>query len=232
MLNRYCLLDLETIPAPDAPAWLPKIDAPSNYKDEAKIAAYIAEEGSKQLAQAGLDADLCTIVAAGWQKDNGSPCVVYVSDTDAERNVLNLIWSFVSASRPMVGYGLTWFDAGVLVRRSQLLGVTVPAAMYEQGKYRHPMIVELADRLTLNGMIDQKKGRGLDYHCKRLGIQIEDEYTGKDIAGLHAAGNVEAIKAHCLADITRLRLLAERLQVIPSSTSTQAESEPVAQGAF
>lgn len=236
MLNRYCLLDLETIASPEASQWLPDINPPSNWKDEAKIAAYVAEEGMKLLERAPLNPELCRIIAAGWQTEGDAPCVMYVPDVDAERKLLNHIWLMVSKTRPMVGYGLTWFDAGVLVRRSQLLDVLVPAVMYEQGKYRHPLIVELADRLTLNGMIEQKreekKGHGLDYHCQRLGIQVEDAHTGKDVAELYAAGNVEGIKNHCLADIQRIRLLAERLRVISVQTTGMAlVVEPVSTGA-
>jgi hypothetical protein len=196
----------------------------------ALIAADMEQRRAELLEWAAIDADLCQIVAMGYQTDDGPACCSYIPDVAAERMALNLIWSLISTTRPLVGYGLTWMDAGVLVRRSQLLDVIVPAFMYEQGKFRHPQMIELADRVTLNGMIEQRKGRGLDYHCRRLGLQIEDAYTGKDIAALYAAGNVEAIKSHCLSDIRRLRFLAERLRVIPPAP--QFVLPEVSTGAF
>lgn len=226
MLTRWLLLDLETVGGPDAEEWLPPVEQDKRFTDPAKIAADIAEKRAKQLASAALDADLCKIVCAGWHRDDDISRVFFVPNEDAEREVLNMIWAQIGPTRPMLGYGLSWFDAGVLVRRSQLLDVRVPPLMYQQGKYRHPAIVELADYLTLNGMIEQKKGRGLDYHCKRLGIQVEDAHTGKDVAELYAAGNVEGIKSHCQADITRVRLLAERLRVIPVRPEKSIQVEP------
>ena len=109
----------------------------------------------------------------------------------------------------MLGYGLTWFDAGVLVRRSQLLSVRVPSEFYRQAKYRHDWIVDLADYQRLNGLIElsteQRKGRGLEWYCKRFGIDVEDAHDGADVAQLWKAGNLDAIKAHCAADLLRPR---------------------------
>ena len=214
MLTRWTLLDLECVALPNAKDYIPTIQAPANYTKPESIDAYVTAETAKALDKAGLDPDTCRIVCAGLIEHDGAEHVLIATDDDQERAILERVWRSVNRTTPMVGYGLTWYDAGVLVRRSQLLGVKVPAEFYKQGKYRHDWIVELADYLTLNGMIEQKKGRGLDYHCKRFGIQVEDAYSGKDIAALWREGNVEGIKAHCAADIERIRLLAERLDVI------------------
>jgi len=247
MLNRFTLLDLEAVAAPDALEWYPTVEAdprllaeletpieadkrltdPKKIADDlakknaarAELPTRIADDLAKRTAalleSAVFDADACRIVCVGLREHDGSEYVTCVLSERQERAALEDVWQRVNQTTPMLGYGLTWYDAGVLVRRSQLLGVPVPAAFYRQGKYRHDMIIELADYLTLNGMIEQRKGRGLDYHCKRLGITVDDAHTGKDIAALWAAGDLDGITAHCQADITRIRLLAERLGVIP-----------------
>lgn len=226
MLPRYCLLDLETAPADDCRQWLGTIEAPKNYVKEDTIAAYIRDETERRVQGAAFDPDLCKIVCFGvdlWSATSTS--TVIARDRQDECDGLEWIWSSTSQTCPLVGYGLTWFDAGVLVRRSQLLGVKVPSAFYKQGKYRHEMIVELADYLTLNGMIEQKKGRGLEYHCQRFGITVDDEFTGKDIPALWAEGAHDAVRSHCLADLQRIRLLAERLGVIPRNEHERDELE-------
>ncbi len=215
MLTRYCLLDLETIALPDARTWLGEVTAPANYSKPDSIAAYIRDETERLITRAPLDPDLCSICVVGCQPWNAEGWVRKVLNPQDERDVLTRVWGIVNATCPMVGYGLTWFDAGVLVRRSQFLGVRVPEGFYEQGKYRHPWITELADRVTLNGLIEQKKGRGLDYHCRRLGIEVPDDFTGADVAALWAEGAHDAVAAHCMADLTRIQRLAERLYVIP-----------------
>jgi hypothetical protein len=215
MVNRFCLLDLECVAAPDAEQWLSPAEPDKRLTDPTKIAADIAKKRAEQIARAALDADLCMIVCFAWQTESDrEPQTILAEDTTAETRALNHIWGIVSLTRPMAGYGLIWYDLGVLVRRSQLLGVLVPSWVYKQGKYRHEGVIELSDYLTLNGVIDQQRGRGLDYHCRRLGIQVEDAITGKDIGALWAEGRIEQIRQHCRSDLVRIRGLAERLGVI------------------
>ncbi len=215
MLNRFCLLDLETIPALDCEQWLSPFEADRRLTDQAKIAADIAKKRQEQLESAALDPDLNQIIAFGWQTESMDfPNISVCTAPEDEPGLLEVIWQLVNPSRPMVGYGASFFDLGVLVRRSQLLGVSVPSWVYKQGKYRHDNVIELADYLTLNGMIEQKKGRTLDYHCKRLGIGVPDTMTGKDVPQAVAEGRFTDVTAHLTADLTRIRLLAERLGVI------------------
>lgn len=214
MLNRYLLLDLETTCAHDAEQWMTPPEADKRLTDPAKIADDLAKKKAAQLETAPLDPDLCQIVAFATHLHSGEPSVRVTTTVDDERDALDIVWGYALEGVPFVGYGLTWFDLGVLVRRSQLLGVPVPRRIYEQGKYRHPAVIELADYLTLNGMIEQKKGRGLDYHCRRLGLHVEDAHSGKDVAALWQAGDLAAIEAHALADLQRIRQLAAALGVI------------------
>ena len=214
MLTRYCILDLETIAAPDCERWLSPFEADKRLTDPVKIANDIANKRQAQLDAAAIDADLCQIVMVGMELWNSGPTVLTILTDDDERKALERVWQTLSATCPMLGYGVSFYDAGVLVRRSQLLGVRVPEKFYHFGKYHHDWIVDLADRFTLNGRIEQKKGRGLDYHCQRLGIEVEDSVSGADVAGLWATNEVELIRKHCLADLMRIRLLAERLGVI------------------
>jgi hypothetical protein len=64
---RYIVLDLASSALPDADNYLEgTVKAPSNYKDQAKIAAYIAEAQAERLASAALDLDLARITALGF----------------------------------------------------------------------------------------------------------------------------------------------------------------------
>src|SRR3990167_9822779 len=63
----WLVFDIETCPMPGCAEYLTDdIEAPANYKDPVKIAAYVAERRAKQIADAGLDLDLCEVVAIGW----------------------------------------------------------------------------------------------------------------------------------------------------------------------
>ena len=212
MLTHWICLDCETIAAPDAEQWLPPVTANRTLKDPEKIAADLAAKKAEQMDGLALDPDLCQIVVIGLDIPTRPTPLMLTGD---EAQILRDCWGLMHVqSAPIVGYGLTWFDLGVLVRRSQLLRVPVPEWAYKQGKYRHDRLIELSDYLTLNGLIDQKKGRGLEYHCRRFGIEIADTITGADVGRAWADGHQDLVIDHCRADLARVKGVAQALGLI------------------
>ena len=67
----YVVLDLETVAVSEAAEYLDTIEAPSNYKDPAKIDAYLDAKRKDLLAKAALDIDLARIVAIGYAASMG-----------------------------------------------------------------------------------------------------------------------------------------------------------------
>jgi hypothetical protein len=66
-MNTRLFFDIETRANPAALARLPEPEAPANYKDAAKIAAYLAEKKVQQAAQAALDPDTGYISPIAYQ---------------------------------------------------------------------------------------------------------------------------------------------------------------------
>ena len=62
------ILDCECVGIETASDFLEPIEAPSNYKDPAKIESYIAEATAKAVERCGLDPDLCRIVRSAVAK--------------------------------------------------------------------------------------------------------------------------------------------------------------------
>jgi predicted PolB exonuclease-like 3'-5' exonuclease len=207
---RY-VIDIETFPLGNCGDFLDlsDISAPANYKDEAKITAYIAEKKAEIISKAALDLDLCRAVAVGWVSDDENEPTVRVADDDQrEASMLRDFWDELD-NRVTVGYNQVGFDLPILLRRSLYLGVHAPALNLD--KYRTPHI-DLQQRLSLNGT---KPYRSLGWYCKRFGLDVpEDANTGKDIGQLVTAGQWDAVAAHCRADVIKTRLLAERMGVL------------------
>ncbi len=63
MSHNILFFDIETKARPEAVALLPEPQAPANYKEPEKIAAYIADKRAEQLQSAALDPDTCEVVA-------------------------------------------------------------------------------------------------------------------------------------------------------------------------
>ncbi len=98
---------------------------------KAELPGLISDDISRRvqalLESAALDADACEIKCIGLREHDGTEHVIVTPDAKAERDGLCRVWASINYTTPMLGYGVSFFDAGVLVRRSQLLGVPVPS---------------------------------------------------------------------------------------------------------
>lgn len=209
-MKSYLVFDLESTGAADADDYLEPVSAPSNWKDEEKIAAYIEEKRAELIARAALDCDLNRIVAIGFMRANGLVEVFVSEDETAEKQALAAFWNaWTNVDGPKVNFNALLFDLPVLIRRSQLLGVKHPNVSLD--RYRTP-VVDLMQYLTWRGAV---KAKSLSFYCKRFGIQAPaDEFSGKDIPLLVEAGDYESVAAHCRADVIKTAALAVRLGII------------------
>jgi len=199
--------DIETAPMAGASDWIEPGEAPSNYKDAEKIAAYIAAAQVKELEKAALDLDLCRVVAIGWAlNDDAVQSVVNLPEQD----MLTAFWSDVrEPGRTLVGFNCLGFDLPVLVRRSQYLGEPVPYLNIT--KHRHPGILDVMQLLSFDGLV---RARSQSFYCKRFNITggaVADTITGADIGRLVDAGEWDKVSAHVIADVEKTRALYRRV---------------------
>jgi predicted PolB exonuclease-like 3'-5' exonuclease len=212
---RYIILDLESHAIPDAATYLTEpVDAPSNYKDPDKIAAYIKDAKQAQLDKAALDIDLARIVCLGLHVVGGEGASTHLlKDETQEMTALGQFFEWFPKSTTdwptLVGFNLLGFDAPLLLRRALYLGVRAPNIQID--RFKHPNVIDLMDILNYSGRM---KSHSLAFYCSRFGIQVNDENSGKDIAALIAADNWAAVEAHCASDVQATYALAKRMGVI------------------
>lgn len=207
----WIVFDIETVPSPDCAKYLDTeaIKAPSNYKDEAKIAEYIKAAKQKQIDEAGLDLDLCEVAAIGWEGQDNTGAV-YLRSLAEEAVMLRDFWKATRGAL-LIGFNVLHFDLLVLLRRSLYLGVEAPKISVD--RFRHDTVIDLCDLLSFGR---KEHLRSLDFYCKRLGIPHDDTVTGADIARLVAEGNWKAVSSHVYDDVQATRAIAERIGVIRS----------------
>ena len=204
------IVDIETV-AIDAAADLAEpVSAPANWKDEAKIAAYVQEKQADQISKAALYPWTARIVALGIIEQNGDETVVLCRDEAEEREALRHLWASSLEHQqglvtPIVTFNGLSFDLPVLLSRSRLLGVKTPVINLD--KYRTPH-VDLMQVLTFRGAIP---ARSLKWFAERFQIPVDDAISGKEIGALVAAGDWDGVRTHCLSDIRLTRALAQRL---------------------
>lgn len=207
------VIDLETVAIDGAGSLVEPVSAPANYKDEAKIAAYIADAQKAQIEKAALYPWTARIVALGWCEETDDVEHVAVCNSEArEATVLREFWERVVDSRGNVTHLVTFngrsFDLLVLMARSRMLGVTAPVLNVDKYRSPHPDLMQI---LTFNGAIP---ARSLGWYARRFGLNTDDAFSGREIAGLVADSNWDAVTAHCASDVRLTRQLAERLGVM------------------
>lgn len=224
------VFDIETAPLREAAEYLEPVEAPANYKDPVKIDAFKAEKQAENLERAGLDVDLCTIVAIGWYREGEASVQALTRQDCDEDGLIQEFWkvcqgpSYIpydpskaipttrSDGAHLVGFNCLAFDLPVLVRRSQYLGIAAPP--YQIDKYRHAQVTDLMQILSFNGMV---RARSLAFYAKRFGVVVPDDLTGAEVAQAVADGRWDAIRAHVTADVQRTARLAEKLGLLKMS---------------
>jgi hypothetical protein len=206
-------LDIETIARPGAEVLLEEPQAPANYKDAAKIEAYIAEAKAKQREKMALDRRTCEIVTIGWAWGEGP---AHISDSGfchGERDLLSGFWHDIQegnseeAARwewdrrdlylaPLVGFNIYDFDWPVLLRRSCLVGIQ-PTIRWTPRKYQHGSVLDL-----MQEWVGWDGFASLKAVCRECGIP-EPEGDGADVAAMTPEQRI----AHCKSDVEATRNL-------------------------
>jgi uncharacterized protein YprB with RNaseH-like and TPR domain len=216
---RYAI-DIETVGLPDAKEFAEPIAAPSNYKDPAKIAEYIAKAEADQITKAGLDLDLCRVVAIGLQYErDATPTILMAKDEADEPAMLDELWAVLLKDKHpvLVGFNHIGFDLPVLIRRCQYLGVSYPHLVLD--KFRTPHI-DLMHKLTWNGLV---RARSLKFYARRFGIRFDDAVSGADIGSLVAAGEWDKVQAHVASDVALTMALGRKLGVLEPEPTPHPE---------
>lgn len=174
------VIDIETSARPDADQFIKEPEAPSNYKDAAKIEAYINEKRLKLLEEAALSAETARVLCVGILRDTQYNLECH----DDEKDLLHMTWQILEGRKDdevFVTFNGAKFDFPMLVRRSYALGVSVPSWMQDKawrfGPDYHVDLFQLwqagdrtasisLDRLAKLCGLPEKLGSGADFAQK------------------------------------------------------------------
>lgn len=208
--------DIETGPSPDAAEFAPEFEAPANYKDPVKIAAYKAEKLTEWVEQAALSAVTGRVLAIGL-RENGVTTIICEDD---EAAMLTEFWSFVAPlgkiRAPLVGFNSNRFDVPFLVRRSWRNRVQVPAGIVN-GRYLSNAFIDL---MQLWQVGDYQATVKLDVMARWLGVGAKTG-SGAHFAQLLAEDPAAAV-AYLANDIEITEKCAIALGAIDAPVAVEA----------
>jgi len=183
------IVDIETGPRSDAVAFLPTPEAPANYKDAAKIAAYVEERRAKLLEDAALSAETAQILVVGLLRPGTEPIYIYADD---EADTLAETWGKLGERRcneVFVTFNGARFDWPMLVRRSYALGVPVPGWMPRDGRWPKRTHIDLFEWWQAG---DRQTTISLDRLARLVGLPGKTD-TGARFAAMWAADRPKAL---------------------------------------
>jgi hypothetical protein len=230
-MNIY--FDIETIPAQDPAAIeLIKADiekqkllvkAPSNYKDQEKIDAYIKAEQDKLDAdfdatyrKTSFDGGLGQICCIGYAIDDNAPLAICGG---SESDILNLFYQALmdeykpsSQQRPkFIGHNIVNFDLRFMFQRSVMNNVKPPMMIPFAAK---PWDESIFD--TMTAWAGHGNRVSLDKLCKIFNIPLKGSEIGEEIDGsmvwdFYQAGRIQDIAKYCAGDVDRTRQAYKRM---------------------
>lgn len=210
----YYIIDVETSPLPPGQIMdlAPDFEAPSNWKDPAKIEAEIARKREQWLLDAALSPLTGQVVAVGIKACHGLAALKLGLP---EQELLDWFWKaqdqLVAAdfAAKFVGFYSNKFDLPFLLRRSWKHGVAVPEFIVN-GTYLSDMFIDLARRWELGNRDDRIS---LDRLCKFLGVG-EKTGNGADFAELLKSDPAKA-EEYLRTDLNLTEACARRMGMIP-----------------
>lgn len=229
-------VDIETIPGQD-PAVIgqlyqeaaeekAKIKAPSNYKDDAKIAEYIQQRQDEidasiqeKWRKTSFDGAMGQIVAISLAFDDEAPINIYREDWQAgEREILEEAYALIEKKcsptkglPAFVGHNVHGFDLRFMYQRGVLLGVKSPLCIPFRAK---PWDGQIFD--TMLEWAGHGKTISLDKLCRVMGIptkgtEIGDEIDGSKVWDFVLAGRISDVALYCGGDVERVREIYRRM---------------------
>lgn len=150
------VFDIETgsLPAEELELMAPEFKAPSNYKDEAKIAAHIAEQKANWIADAALGAESGRILVIGAMEVGLGDKRIFIGE---EKAVIRQFFEWATfehgAANKLVGFNIFSFDLPFIIRRAWVLGVEIPWWI-RMGRYFSDCFIDLLEVWRLGNRQD------------------------------------------------------------------------------
>jgi len=227
-------LDIETIPSQN-PAVLAKIKqeaeneiaqikAPANYKDEAKIAEYVAAKADqiraeidtvyRKTALDGAQGSICCIVVAFG---NSEPVIISeVDESVILHHFYNVMISYCDPhNAQFVGHNIVNFDLRYIYQRSIIQGIKHYAGI--------PFHAKPWDDHRVFDTMTRWAGVGnrisLSKLCDALGVAGKGSELGEDMDGskvwdLYKAKRYADIATYCAGDVERVRAIYKKMNFL------------------
>lgn len=223
-MNIY--VDIETLPcqtpgfadelhaeiALEAESRKAELRAPSNYKDEAKIAEFLASarqkidddidvEADKKYRATALDGTFGEVFCVAWAIEDGN---INVGDLPTAFEALRTAYDPRDVPC-IIGHNVAW-DIRFMWQQAKIKGISMPRWWPVKAK---PWEDAVYDTMTQwCGVGNRIK---LDKLCRAFGVQGKNGFDGSMVYDAWIDGKHDEIREYCKADVARVRELYKHM---------------------
>lgn len=209
------IFDIETgaLPRAEIAHLAPVFEAPGNYKDLEKIAAYIHGKEAEWYQSAALSALSGRVLAIGILDAHRPEESQFFASGNEAQDLIDF-WSYIATEGgylkvDLVGFNSNSFDLPFLIRRSWALGIRPPREL-TQTRYLPSNCRDILDIWRCGNREDRVS---LDRLAKFLGVGAKTG-NGADFASLWSTDPVSAL-AYLENDLRLTLACAEKLNAVP-----------------
>lgn len=232
------IFDLETWPNDqEIEEWMPPVESfdPNtvrygNIKDADKIAAKIESAREKHDGDAHAEQDafrdkatlrphLCRIFAVGYGEGSVTDDKFHYSfqsalapDDKAETTIIEGCWDMIEGASVTANWNLFGFDLPLLIHRSRILGVRVPAWI-RTPLYRNDRLIDLMDTWNLNRAMSIPSK--LDDAARILGVEGKLQLPDGQLPWQNANEGGEEWMKYLHQDIVTTWEVGKRINALP-----------------
>lgn len=204
-------IDIETLPGSRKPD-PSEIQAPSNYKDPVKIAAYQEENADSEWRKQALESLRGRLCCIGWAVGNEPPkCRGIWEKSETELLAeLDYVAQEIAADTGVVtwgGFNLRQFDLHWIWQRAVKHNLATLKDFIQRDRYPKN-VLDVRDLWT--GGDSNGKGKLKDI-AAFFGLDIIEGMDGMMVFDLFQAEEFEKISTYCRHDVTLTRAIAHRM---------------------
>ena len=207
-MKKTLYIDTETIPGPESGKDSVKVKVPANYKDEAKIAAFIEAGKEEAYLKQSFNGGYGQVCAFSYAVDDETIGGGFSTYRMGEKSLLKGVFASIDYmldghSNPYVcGHFVSGFDLRFLMHRCVVLGVKMPHWLQTTANAK-PWDAKIRDTMQL--WCGNRDTISLDELCKILGIEGKDGFDGSMVYDAWLAGEHEKIGEYCNSDVEKVR---------------------------
>lgn len=236
------VFDIETIPA-QSPRVMQMfkdqaerekqfIKPPGNYKDEIKIAEFVAQKAAdldaeltEKWRKTSFDGGFGHVCCIGYAIDDAEPVTITIPGDDYEFNELRIISMFYDVLRDQynanehmrpvfIGHNIIGFDLRFLYQRSAVLGLQAPSFIPFDAKPWSDNVFDTmtkwagqGNRVSLNKLCEV-------FNMPLKGAEFDEEFDGSMVWDAVEAGDIDKVATYCAGDVYRTREIYQRLSIV------------------